>query len=93
MSRTRNPQLSFADLEMQRLGVELDPVLRHVSDLLEDNAALVELVRQDLNRGLKSDLRIRSGNPSTGRSGIAPAQTLRSLALMKIKNWDYRELR
>lgn len=85
MSRTGNSQLSFADLEMQRQGVELDPVLRRVSDLLEDNTILIELLRQDLNRGLK--------NPSTGRHGISPAQVLRSVALMKIKNWDYRELR
>lgn len=85
MSRTGNSQLSFADLEMQRQGVELDPVLRRVSGLLEDNTILIELLRQDLNRGLK--------NPSTGRHGISPAQVLRSVALMKIKNWDYRELR
>ena len=85
MSRIRNPQLSFADLELQRLGVELDPSLRRVSELLDEQDALIELVRQDLNRGLK--------NPSTGRNGISPAQVLRSLALMRIKNWDYRELR
>ena len=62
MSRTRNPQLSFADLELQRLGVELDPLLRRLSELLDQQDALIELVRQDLNRGLK--------NPSTGRNGM-----------------------
>src|SRR5882724_6749654 len=39
----------------------------------------------DLERGLK--------NPTTGRSGITASQTLRSLTLMRVKNWDYRELR
>jgi transposase, IS5 family len=29
----------------------------------------------------------------TGRSGLTPQQILRSLILMRIKNWDYRELR
>jgi IS5 family transposase len=52
---------------------------------LDDRATLVEQVRQDLVRGLK--------NPHTGRDGITPAQTLRSLILMRVKNWDYRELR
>lgn len=28
-----------------------------------------------------------------GRSGIAPREVLRSLVLMRVKNWDYRELR
>ena len=85
MSRTRNPQLSFADLQLQRLGVELDPLLRRVSELLDEQDALIELVRQDLHRGLKK--------PSTGRNGMAPDQVLNSWTLMRIKNWDYRELR
>jgi IS5 family transposase len=38
-----------------------------------------------LVRGLKK--------PDTGRDGITPSQTLRSLILMRVKNWDYRELR
>ena len=46
---------------------------------------LIEQVRKDLERGLK--------NPRTGRNGIAPSQVLRSLVLMRVKNWDYRELR
>ena len=85
MSRTLTSQFSFADLEMQHQGVELDPELRIVSELLDENAALVELLRKDLSRGLK--------NPNAGRNGIAPSQVLRSLTLMRIKNWDYRELR
>jgi IS5 family transposase len=32
-------------------------------------------------------------NAETGRSGLTPQQILRSLVLMRIKNWDYRELR
>jgi transposase, IS5 family len=31
--------------------------------------------------------------PHAGRHGIAPSQVLRSLVLMRVKNWDYRELR
>ena len=85
MSRTINLQLSFADLEMSRLGVHLDPVLQRVDAFLKQHSELVEHVRLDLERGLKK--------PTTGRIGIAPSQVLRSLALMRIKNWDYRELR
>ena len=85
MSRTLNPQLTFADLELSRLGVHLDPVLQRIDTFLNQHSELIEQVRLDLERGLKK--------PETGRIGIAPAQVLRSLALMRIKDWDYRELR
>ena len=85
MSRTLEPQLSFADLELSRLGVHLDPVLQGIDTFLDQHSALIEHVRLDLVRGLK--------NPDTGRNGITPSQALRSLTLMRIKNWDYRELR
>ena len=85
MSRTLDSQLSFADLELSRLGVHLDPVLQGIDAFLDRHSDLIEQVRLDLERGLK--------NPTTGRSGITPAQTLRSLTLMRVKNWDYRELR
>ena len=85
MSRLSIPQLSFADLQLQGQGVHLDPTLQRVADFLEEQTALVELVRKDLERGLKK--------PNAGRQGITPAQTLRSLVLMRVKNWDYRDLR
>lgn len=85
MSRSLDPQLSFADLELSRLGVHLDPVLQGIDAFLNRHSALIEHVRLDLERGLKK--------PGTGRNGITPSQTLRSLTLMRVKNWDYRELR
>jgi IS5 family transposase len=85
MSRLLIPQLSFADLQLQSLGIHLDPTLQRVSDFLKQQADLIELVRKDLERGLKK--------PAAGRHGITPEQTLRSLVLMRVKNLDYRELR
>jgi IS5 family transposase len=85
MSRTADPQFSFADLELRSQGVQLDPTLRGIADFLDQRSALVEKVRLDLERGLE--------NPTTGRHGITPSQTLRALILMRVKNWDYRELR
>jgi IS5 family transposase len=85
MSRLADAQFSFADLELHKQGVHLDPLLQGILAFLDDHATLVEQVRQDLVRGLK--------NPNTGRDGITPSQTLRSLILMRVKNWDYRELR
>jgi len=85
MSRRLSPQLSFADLQLQAHGVHLDPTLQRVADFLDKHSDVVELVRKDLERGLK--------NPHAGRHGITAAQVLRSLILMRIKNWDYRELR
>src|SRR6266700_2369045 len=82
--RSLPPQLSFADLELQVQGVQLDPLLRTIAEFLDQHLTLIEQVRKDLERGLK--------NPRTGRNGIAPSQVLRSLVLMRVKNWDYREL-
>lgn len=83
--RPENSQYSFADLEFLQQGIRLDPLLEKISDFLDDHNELVELARLDLERGLKK--------PETGRPGITPGQVLRSLLLMRVKNWDYRELR
>lgn len=66
-------------------GLELEPLLQAISEFLDDHDGLVAKIRGDLRHGLK--------NPDTGRSGLAPREVLRSLVLMRVKNWDYRELR
>ena len=76
---------SFADLEFLRQGVVLERELQAISDFIDAHEEIVEAVRDDLRRGLK--------NPDTGRQGLTPQQVLRSLVLMRVKNWDYRELR
>ena len=38
------PQLSFADLELQRQGLAMDPTLRAIGELLEAQPGLVALV-------------------------------------------------
>ena len=68
-----------------RQGMRLEPVLQAISDFLDDQQEMIERVRRDLVRGLKK--------PGSGRSGLTPQQVLRSLILMRVKNWDYRELR
>jgi len=83
--RDADPQITFADLEFLQQGIRLEPLLQKISDFLDDHDDLVELVRLDLERGLKK--------PETGRQGLTPDQVLRSLILMRVKNWDYRELR
>jgi IS5 family transposase len=77
--------LSFADLEFVNQGVKLDPLLLAISKFLDEHAQLVEMVQRDLLRGLK--------RPDTGRNGLTGQEVLRSLTLMRVKNWDYRELR
>ncbi len=42
-------------------------------------------MRRDLVRGLNE--------PDKGRRGLTASQTLHALVLMRVKNWDYRELR
>jgi IS5 family transposase len=83
--RAAKPQISFADWELLQQGISLEPLLQSISDFLDDHEEMIETVRCDLERGLK--------NPETGRSGLTPQQVLRSLILMRVKNWNYRELR
>ena len=85
MTRASNPQISFADLEFVNQGVKLEPMLQAISGFIDEHAELVEMVRRDLVRGLK--------RPGTGRNGLTAQEVLRSLTLMRVKNWDYRELR
>jgi len=83
--RTTDPQISFADLEFIKQGVRLEPTLKAIADFLDQHGAIVQRVRHDLVRGLKK--------PTTGRTGLTAPQVLRSMILMRVKNWDYRELR
>jgi len=63
----------------------LEPLLQAIADFLDDHEEMIETIRGDLRRGLK--------NADTGRHGLTAQQVLRSLILMRVKNWDYRELR
>jgi len=84
MTRIADPQINFADIEFLTQGIDLDPILKRMSDFLDDQPKIFERVRRDLQRGLKK--------PDTGRTAMTPSQVLRSLILMRVKNWDYREL-
>jgi transposase, IS5 family len=85
MARPTTRQMTFADLELAFQGVQLDPTLQAICDLLDQNREVLERVQCDLHRGLK--------NPSKGRRGLTARQVVGALVLMRIKNWDYRELR
>jgi IS5 family transposase len=85
MARTAPSQISFADWEFVQQKISLEPMLQAISDFMDGQARLVEKVQRDLQRGLR--------HPDTGRNGLSPAQVLRSLILMRVKNWHYRELR
>ncbi len=66
-------------------GIRLEPLLEAISCFLDDQRDVIECVRRDLVRGLKQ--------PDSGRHGLTATQVVRSLVLMRLKNWDYRELR
>jgi transposase, IS5 family len=85
VARPAARQMSFADLELLRQGVQLEPLLQVICDFLDKQPKLVERVRRDLVCGLKA--------PAQGRRGLTASQTLRALVVMRLKNWDYRELR
>lgn len=77
-------QVSFADLELMQQGLEMEPVLKQVSTYVDQHPELIQAVEQQLREDLKK--------PQMGRRGLTGAQVLRSWILMRIKNWDYREL-
>ena len=85
MAQAAARQISFADIELMRQGVRLEPLLEAVSTFLDSQHGMIERVRHDLVRGLKK--------PRKGRRGLTARQVLRSLVLMRVKDWDYRELR
>jgi transposase, IS5 family len=85
VARATARQISFADVELRRQGVRLEPLLEAISKFLDSQHEMIERVRRDLVRGLKK--------PRNGRRGLTAPQVLRSLVLMRVKNWDYRELR
>jgi len=85
VSRAANRQISFADWELMRQRLLLEPLLQAIADFLDDHAELIETIGCDLRQGLK--------NADTGRNGLTAPQVLRSLILMRVKNWDYRQLR
>ncbi len=84
MRRIKRQQRSFADLELERQGVRMEPELAAISGVLDRRGALLAVVAQDLGWGR---------NPGTGRDGMTAEQTLRALVLKQIKNWSFRELR
>jgi IS5 family transposase len=77
-------QISFADLELLRQGIEMEPALQQISAYLDRHPQLSKTVEEQLQKGLKKS--------RTGRRGLTGGQVLRSWVLMRIKNWDYREL-
>ena len=83
MREIKGQQPSFADFELWR-QVRPDPLLQQISAFLDAQGELLTLVHRDLTRQLKSKRR--------GRGGISAEQVLRSFVLMRLKNWDYREL-
>jgi IS5 family transposase len=85
VARVTARQISFADVEMMRQGVRLEPLLEAIAKFLDGQQEMIERVRRDLVRGLRK--------PQKGRRGLTAPQVLRALVLMRVKNWDYRELR
>jgi len=85
VSRAAKLQVSFADFELMQQGLVLEPLLDAISDFLDDHEEMIAAIHRDLREGLTK--------PNTGRRGLTPRQILRSLVLMRVKNWDYRELR
>ena len=83
MRELKRQQPGFADWEFWR-QVRPDPVLQQISTFLDAQGAVLTLVHRDLTKHLKHKRR--------GRNGLSAEQVLRTFVLMRLKNWDYREL-
>jgi IS5 family transposase len=83
MRELKRQQPGFADLEFGR-QVRPDPVLQQISTFLDAQGAGLNWVHRDLTKHLKHKRR--------GRTGLSAEQVLRAFVLMRLKNWDYREL-
>jgi len=55
VARAAARQISFADVELMRQGVRLEPLLEAISKFLDRQHAMIEQVRRDLVRGLPGD--------------------------------------
>jgi transposase, IS5 family len=81
-------QISFADFELMRQGMRLEPLLQAIADFLDDQKEMIERVRRDLVRGLKK--------PASGRRGLTPQQVLRAarqeLGLSRTARTDRRRI-
>jgi transposase, IS5 family len=77
VARAAARQISFADIELMRQGVRLEPLLEAISKFLDSRHEMIERVRRDLVGGLKK--------PRKGRRGPTAPQVLRSLVLMRVK--------
>ena len=53
MARAAARQISFADIELMRQGVRLEPLLAAISKFLDSQHEMIERVRRDLVRGLR----------------------------------------
>ena len=84
MSRAAARQISFADFELMRQGMRLEPLLQAIADFLDDQKEMIERVRRDLVRGLKK--------PGSGRRGLTPQQILRALGLSRTSRTDRRRI-
>jgi hypothetical protein len=59
VARAAARQISFADVELMRQGVRLEPLLEAISSFLDRQHEMIERVRRDLVRGLKKRPRQR----------------------------------
>ena len=75
MSRSGNPQLSFADWELLRQKVVLEPSLTAIADFLDEHEEIIKAIRGDLRCGLK--------RPDTGRKGLTDKPPERAFELNK----------
>lgn len=68
------PQISFADWALLQQGVSLETLLQSICDFLDDHEEMIEAVRHDLERGLKSPA-ARPVDPETPVTQFASRST------------------
>ena len=84
MRKKNEPQMTFGEFSMDYMETIFppDPELEKISQLLNDNPEVLDVVAQDMTQGLNQN----------GSEGMTVEQVLRCAILYQLKGYSYREL-
>jgi IS5 family transposase len=84
MRKKNEPQMTFGEFSMNHMETVFppDPELEKISRILDDNPEILDVVAQDMTRGLNRN----------GSEGMTVEQVLRCAIIYQLKSYSYREL-
>jgi IS5 family transposase len=83
-------QVGFADCELMRQGLRLEPLLQVISDFLDDQKDMIEQVRCDLTRGFEEGRDWSQRLDAAADPALAGSHAHQELGLSRIARADCR---